>query len=339
MEQEAVPEEALLSEGELDAAQQASMEEAVDAALAAEEAKDEESQEEERQDRLRILGAAAVGFAAGALLPEIGARLVGQQGDRVIVEQDDQLIVRSDETQRLLALGGESSVEEVGGFTRLTVVRPDGSRVLSWRDASGALVRRVRVLPDGREIVLFDDTQTVPVRVSELPPIRRDQQRTYFLSRSQSEEIRAALAATPEDEAHARYTLRQILANEQVRWLMPSLSLDEVTFETGSAELGFDQVRALDAMGRTLAERIAENPEEVVLVEGHTDAVGSDIANLALSDRRAETVATLLTELYDVPPENLVTQGFGEADLKVPTMGPARDNRRVDLRRLTPILQ
>jgi outer membrane protein OmpA-like peptidoglycan-associated protein len=50
-------------------------------------------------------------------------------------------------------------------------------------------------------------------------------------------------------------------------------------------------------------------------------------------------VATLLTELYDVPPENLVTQGFGEADLKVPTMGPARENRRVDLRRLTPILQ
>jgi outer membrane protein OmpA-like peptidoglycan-associated protein len=221
----------------------------------------------------------------------------------------------------------------------LTVERPDGSRVLTWRDESGALVRRVRVLPDGREIVLFDDSQTAPVRVTELPPIRRDEQRTYFLSRSQPEEIRTALAASAGRGNQRDLHLRQILANEQVRWLMPSLSLDEVTFETGSAELGRDQVGALGAMGRALAERIVENPGEVFLVEGHTDAVGSDIANLALSDRRAETVATLLTELYDVPPENLVTQGFGEADLKVPTMGPARENRRVDLRRLTPILQ
>jgi outer membrane protein OmpA-like peptidoglycan-associated protein len=47
------------------------------------------------------------------------------------------------------------------------------------------------------------------------------------------------------------------------------------------------------------------------LIEGHTDAVGSDEHKLSLSDRRAEMVAIILTE-FGVPQENLATQGYGE---------------------------
>jgi outer membrane protein OmpA-like peptidoglycan-associated protein len=39
-----------------------------------------------------------------------------------------------------------------------------------------------------------------------------------------------------------------------------------------------------------------------------------------------------------VPPENLTTQGYGEQYLKVPTEGPSRENRRVAVRRITPLL-
>ena len=59
------------------------------------------------------------------------------------------------------------------------------------------------------------------------------------------------------------------------------------------------------------------------LIEGHTDAVGADEDNLSLSDRRAESVAVALTEQFQVPPENLVTQGYGEQYLKVQTDGPS----------------
>ena len=58
------------------------------------------------------------------------------------------------------------------------------------------------------------------------------------------------------------------------------------------------------------------------MIEGHTDAVGNDVDNLSLSDRRAEAVAVALTEQFQVPAENLVTQGYGEQYLKVPTPGP-----------------
>jgi len=51
-------------------------------------------------------------------------------------------------------------------------------------------------------------------------------------------------------------------------------------------------------------------------------AVGSDVDNLSLSDRRAESVALVLSQQFGVPAENLTTQGYGEQYLKIPTQGP-----------------
>ena len=81
------------------------------------------------------------------------------------------------------------------------------------------------------------------------------------------------------------------------------------------------------------------NPNEMFLIEGHTDAVGSAASNLSLSDRRAESVAKALTEYFGVPPENLVVQGYGETELKMNTLGNERANRRVAVRIITPLLQ
>jgi outer membrane protein OmpA-like peptidoglycan-associated protein len=88
-----------------------------------------------------------------------------------------------------------------------------------------------------------------------------------------------------------------------------------------------------------MQQAIQANPAEVFLVEGHTDAVGADVDNLTLSDRRAETVATVFSERFGVPAENLTTQGYGEQYLKVNTQAPERQNRRVTLRRITPLLK
>jgi len=89
----------------------------------------------------------------------------------------------------------------------------------------------------------------------------------------------------------------------------------------------------------TLTDLIARQPGTVFLIEGHTDAVGSAAFNLALSDRRAETVALALTEYFDVPPEHLVTQGYGESDLKVQTAFDEPANRRAVVRNITGLLR
>jgi outer membrane protein OmpA-like peptidoglycan-associated protein len=49
-------------------------------------------------------------------------------------------------------------------------------------------------------------------------------------------------------------------------------------------------------------------------------------------------VALVLSQQFGVPAENLTTQGYGDQYLKVPTPGPERANRRVTVRRITPLL-
>jgi outer membrane protein OmpA-like peptidoglycan-associated protein len=95
----------------------------------------------------------------------------------------------------------------------------------------------------------------------------------------------------------------------------------------------------LTKLGTFITDMISANPGEVFLIEGHTDAVSSAASNLALSDRRAESVAKALTEYFAVPPENLVVQGYGESELLVPSQDNERANRRVAVRIITALLQ
>jgi outer membrane protein OmpA-like peptidoglycan-associated protein len=116
------------------------------------------------------------------------------------------------------------------------------------------------------------------------------------------------------------------------------IDIDTVNFEFGAATIAEDQIPNLQVIGNALADIIADDPNEVFYIEGHTDAVGSNLSNLALSDKRAESIAEILTFYFNIPPENLVTQGYGEQYLKVLTAGPERQNRRASVRRITPLL-
>ena len=172
------------------------------------------------------------------------------------------------------------------------------------------------------------------------PPVIRIPRERYIVEAqdAQPDEIDDALWAAPVDYIDRPYTLDEIRYSLPLRERMPRVDLDTVTFDTGSWEVTPDQVERLAMIADSINRAMAANPSEVFIVEGHTDAVGSEIDNLSLSDRRAESVALVLTQQFAVPAENLTTQGYGEQDLKVPTRGPERANRRVTLRRITPLL-
>jgi outer membrane protein OmpA-like peptidoglycan-associated protein len=135
------------------------------------------------------------------------------------------------------------------------------------------------------------------------------------------------------------YALEEVRANARLRDKMRRIDLDTITFDFGSATISPSQFGALEAVGDAMADVLGERPDEVFLIEGHTDAVGSDYANLVLSDRRAEAVAVALSSNFAIPPENLVTQGYGEQFLKVRTEAPERENRRVAIRRITELIR
>ena len=197
---------------------------------------------------------------------------------------------------------------------------------------------------DGSEFVLFDDTQfpDAPVDpVIDLEPIVVPiPQERYIVEASSVDEVQIeeAFAADPVEIVERRYSLRDVRESERLREKVRRVDLDDITFDTGSAAIRRSQLPFLDEVGLAMRAVIADNPATVFLVEGHTDAVGGDIPNLALSDRRAETVAALLTDRYGVPPESLVVEGYGERFLKVPVETAERANRRVTLRNITPLI-
>ncbi|MEY4872844.1 MAG: hypothetical protein RLZZ563_2174, partial [Pseudomonadota bacterium] len=224
------------------------------------------------------------------------------------------------------------------GSTRTIVQRGDGTQVVTVRDATGRVLRRATYDDFGREVVLFDDLYPEErIDVATLPTPRG-----RVISMSTSEEdalLRARMAALDTQELGRSFSLRQIREIREVRNLAATVDVNNITFDSGSAAVTAAQAETLASLGRFMTAMIDENPNEMFLIEGHTDAVGSAASNLTLSDRRAESVALALSEYFDVPPENMVVQGYGESDLRVNTTADERQNRRVAVRVITPLLR
>jgi outer membrane protein OmpA-like peptidoglycan-associated protein len=281
-----------------------------------------------------------------------GGDVVEQRGDRIIIDLGGgQIFVEPSDRRRedrLLYGADDVEVQNLpGGHTRTIVYRRNGSQIVTVRDRYGNLISRIRVTPDGREVVLFDyrfDADVPPPVIyepGELPPFLVDlPEERYILvyGGASDEQIYDALLAPPLIEPERAYTVEEVTRNEGIRDIVPRIDLDTITFDFGSATISSSQMDELTALGQAMEEVIEENPAEVYLIEGHTDAVGSDYDNLILSDRRAEAVAVALTYNFDIPPENLITEGYGEQYLKVNTQEPERQNRRVTVRRITPLL-
>ena len=66
-------------------------------------------------------------------------------------------------------------------------------------------------------------------------------------------------------------------------------------------------------------------------VVGHTDAVGGDAANLALSERRALAVVAYLTGHHHITANRLEASGRGMRELLLPDQPTAAANRRVEI--------
>ena len=284
-----------------------------------------------------LLGLGAV--IVGSILRN-GDRVVANSGDRIVVEGTRGYSVYKDDDALLRQPGATIRTETFSdGSSRTFLDRADGSQVVTIRDARGRVLRRSAVYPDGTEIALFDDLEPTPaVDVSRLQATR-PVPRSLSVAQDDLVDLRLALRAGMAHDPGRTFSLRQIREIEQVRSLVPAIELDTITFATGSAAIPAEQAPSLVRLGILIEELLFENPREIFLIEGHTDAVGSESFNLALSDRRAESVALALTETFRIPPENLIVQGYGEAFLKVPTQAAEPRNRRATVRRITPLLR
>ncbi|WP_334357091.1 MULTISPECIES: OmpA family protein [unclassified Bradyrhizobium] len=283
-----------------------------------------------------------------------GQRREVQQGGRTVITEPGRIIIRDpggqqyirhSEVDRFRYGARDIQTQTVGGETRTVVIRPDGTQVITVMGRDGQLLRRIRRDERGREVIIIDNSYRDPRAVGGFfvalpPPTIRIPYNRYIVDAEEAEPevIYDTLMAPPVERIERRYTLDEIRYSPTVRQRMPSIDVNTINFATGSWEIPPDQAAKLQVIADGLNRAIQQNPRAVFLIEGHTDAVGNDVDNLSLSDRRAESAATLLTQQFNVPAENLTSQGYGEQYLKEQVDGPSAINRRVTIRNITPLL-
>ncbi len=109
-----------------------------------------------------------------------------------------------------------------------------------------------------------------------------------------------------QEAARLQAEVDQLKATPTPRGLV--MTLGDVLFDTGKAELNPGASRKLDQ----LSQFLAEHKDRRVQIDGFTDSIGSDSYNEELSRRRADAVKSALTT-RGIDPSRIGTQGYGKA--------------------------
>jgi len=136
-----------------------------------------------------------------------------------------------------------------------------------------------------------------------------------------------------------RVTIPELKRRPELRRMAPSIDIQSINFAFGSAEIPYSQYRKVENIADAIHRLLDRNRRARILIEGHTDAVGSFASNQALSERRAASLKRVLVTQFRVPSYALETVGYGEEFLLVPTPNEDWRNRRVTLRRIDEFLR
>jgi outer membrane protein OmpA-like peptidoglycan-associated protein len=280
-------------------------------------------------------------------------KVIQEPGGRFIVKEHNRTIVRHDESERFLRRPGARSEPRPDGTVETFYIGRNGVRVVTVVDANGRLLRRFRRDRDGREYNIIDNRRfyrnvgiglgigALGIIALNLPPPRVTIPYDRYIvdyDRVSDDDLYDTLMAPPIEALDRPYSLEEIRDNYELRARVRSIDIDSIYFDSGAWEVTPDQYDKLRRIARAILRVLESNPEAVFLIAGYTDAVGSDEDNASLSDRRASAVADVLADRFDVPAENVVTQGYGEQYLKIDTQEPEPRNRRVSIQNVSGLM-
>jgi outer membrane protein OmpA-like peptidoglycan-associated protein len=138
-----------------------------------------------------------------------------------------------------------------------------------------------------------------------------------------------------EDPDMAMYVTRVRVAESETDVLYDALAAkgrwatQGILFATGKAEVQPESRPVLKEIAATLKE----HGDLKVLIEGHTDNVGSAASNLKLSDDRAAAVKKALVSDFGIAGDRITTRGMGDTKPATPntTAEGRAQNRRVEV--------
>lgn len=112
----------------------------------------------------------------------------------------------------------------------------------------------------------------------------------------------------------------------------------DILFDFDKANLRPDAEAALQQISNSIAQRFTNVPVQIQ-INGHTDSVGGNTYNMALSKRRAESVEQWLIAHTNLKPNQITVEGLGETEPVAPNTNPdgsdnpqgRQQNRRVEI--------
>ena len=153
------------------------------------------------------------------------------------------------------------------------------------------------------------DQVRLEARTAEAERAKREAEAATAAAQQAQAQAQAAQqqnAALSERAAHLEALLNDIQAVKTERGYV--VTIGDVLFATNQATLNPNGMSTL----RKLADVMRENPDRTVLVEGFTDSTGSASYNQDLSQRRANAVATALTQM-GVSRDRISMKAYGQA--------------------------
>lgn len=204
-------------------------------------------------------------------------------------------------------------------------VRGGGVEALSKpadaEDVEGRFVR-VRVMADGRYVKVYLDDR----RVANVPNADLGRSNRIDMMLPAYEGIVDQILIGDVRVMAGGRKLYDAIAGEG------RVATQGILFDTGSDRLRPESTPTL----KEIAGMLKEHGELRLRIEGHTDDVGDDAANLSLSERRAAAVAAFLVEMHGIDAARLESAGLGETRPVAGNDTPEgrQTNRRVELVRM-----
>ncbi|MEX2352861.1 MAG: OmpA family protein [Gammaproteobacteria bacterium] len=146
------------------------------------------------------------------------------------------------------------------------------------------------------------------------------------IARSETDIARAAADMARQEADDLQRQITELNARETDRGLV--MTLGDVLFETGRSDLRGGSATNLDK----LAVFLQKYQDRNVVIEGHTDSIGTDEYNYSLSQRRADSVRSYLVS-QGVNSQRLATLGKGKGSpvASNETTTGRQQNRRVEI--------
>jgi OOP family OmpA-OmpF porin len=107
-----------------------------------------------------------------------------------------------------------------------------------------------------------------------------------------------------------------VFALEETFVVSAETQKEVIGFKLDNIKFGFDKANVeieFDAELDTVGQVLQTNPNSYVVLAGHTDNVGSEDYNLALSHKRVEAVANYLSEKFKIDSSRIETFWYGSA--------------------------